>query len=207
MTLLRGGAQFSAAAMEGGGALSHYAVLGVDGWTASTAEVKRAYKTLVRRHAVDVGTSRAHLTTPFPAIPVPVHLPRPSDRIPRPRLGPHFRPHSPLPPAPSNSPHLPLPNLRRRPRPRPCPRPSPAHAHSHLPIRSPLEPQALALHPDRPGGAVDAFVRLRRAWEAWPIHPSSPLSVKCTSFFTPSPGALCSGRRGEHRYTMWWMTR
>jgi hypothetical protein len=36
-------------------------------------------------------------------------------------------------------------------------------------------PQALALHPDKQGGSLDAFMRVQRAWEArLPRTQSSP---------------------------------
>ena len=138
-----------------------------------------------RRNAVDVGTSRRSRLPPVPPYPRP--------RSPSPYLQPpprpsNTRPRSPLPPAPSNSPHLPLPDPRPRPRPRPHSR-----SRSRSPSFVPLEPQALSLHPDRPGGAVDAFVRLRRAWEACPTPLFYPLPVKRTSFNTLSTGAPCGG--------------
>ena len=41
--------------------------------------------------------------------------------------------------------------------------------------------QALALHPDKRGGAVDAFVRVQRAWEAGGMFPDA------RDFRSPSP--------------------
>ena len=32
-------------------------------------------------------------------------------------------------------------------------------------------------------------------------------NVRCAVEEVASSGMLCSGRRGEHRYTVWWMTR